>query len=80
MSTRRHVPGPAAAEAFTLGITSTAVAMFAGIFLLFWAELLTMVGAVAVVVLGVPVVLLVAACLLSVWLGYDKDAADVALS
>ena len=76
----RHTPGPAAAEAFSFGITITAIGTVAGVSLLVWAERLTTVGAVAALVFGVPVALLVASCLLSIWLGYDKDAVDVALA
>jgi hypothetical protein len=30
--------------------------------------------------LGLPVLLVVVSCVLSVWLGYDRDAVDTALS
>ena len=80
MSAIRHSPGPAAAEAFTLGIATAAVAALAAVAFLVWAGLLTVTGAVAALVLGVPLFLLVVSCLLSVWLGYNKDAVDVALS
>ena len=80
MSAIRYTPGPAAAEAFTFGIAIATITALAGIGLLLWFGLLTVVGAVATLLLGLPILLLVVSCLLSVWLGYDKDAFDVALS
>jgi hypothetical protein len=80
MSAIRHTPGPAAAEAFTLGIAIATTTALAGIGVLLWADVLTMTGALAAIALGLPVLLIVVSCLLGVWLGYDRDALDVALS
>ncbi|WP_256684380.1 hypothetical protein [Halococcus qingdaonensis] len=80
MSAIRHTPGPAAAEAFTFGIAITTVTTLAGIGVLVWTGVLTVIGAVATLLLGLPALLLIVSCLLSVWLGYDRDAVDVALS
>ncbi|EMA47914.1 hypothetical protein [Halococcus saccharolyticus] len=80
MAAIRHSPGPAAAEAFTLGITTAATLGLAGLWLLVWTDVLTLLGAIFVAFFGLPVLLVVVSCLLSVWLGYDKDAVDTALS
>jgi hypothetical protein len=80
MSAIRHTPGPAAAEAFTLGITIATITALAGIGFLVLTGMMTVVGALAAIVLGLPTLLVVVSCLLSVWLGYNRDAFDVALS
>jgi hypothetical protein len=80
MTTLRHSPGPAAAEAFTFGIATAATVTLAGVWSLFSVGVLTLFDVIFVVVVGLPMVLLVVSCLLSAWLGYDKDAYDVALS
>jgi hypothetical protein len=80
MTTLRYSPGPAAAEAFNFGIAATTTISLAGLWMLFSVGLLTVTGVLLAVVLGLPVLLVVASCLLSVWLGYDRDAYDVALS
>lgn len=80
MTTIRHSPGPAAAEAFSLGITTTATLCLVGLWVLFEVGVLALHAAVLAAVFGVPIALLIASCLLSIWLGYNKDAVDVALS
>ena len=80
MSSLRHSPGPAAAEAFTLGIATTVISTLAGLWMLLQFGMLTLFDAILTAVLGLPVLLVVVSCLLSVWLGYDQDAIDVALS
>ncbi len=80
MSAIRRSPGPAAAEAFTLGIATTLTGVVAAVVALVWFDVLTLAGAFASLLMGLPLAALFAACLLSVWLGYDKDATDVALS
>jgi hypothetical protein len=80
MSTLHHVPGPAADEAFRLGLAVTTVATVAVLAALVWIDSMTLLGAALSMVLGLPIVLFATACLLSVWLGYDKRAVDVALS
>lgn len=71
MATIRHSPGPAAAEAFRLGIVTVTTVVLVGLWFLFWADLLTVFEVLFAVVVGVPVLLVVVSCLLSVWLGYN---------
>jgi hypothetical protein len=73
-------PGPAADRAFALGLRGTVVGVLLGIGLLYLAGVLTARDAVLAVVLGAPVAIILASCVLGVWLGYSKDALDVALS
>jgi hypothetical protein len=80
MSGLHYSPGPAAEEAFTLGIAAAVSISFAGLGYLFWADMLTLTGLILTTVLGLPVLLIVVSCLLSVWLGYNKDALGTALS
>jgi hypothetical protein len=80
MSTLRHSPGPAAAEAFKLGIATATTVALAGLWLLFWTDTLTPLITIFSMIMGLPIFLLLVSCLLSVWLGYNKDAFDVALS
>ena len=80
MTAIRHSPGPAAAEAFALGIKTTLIGMLATVTGFVWIDVLTLTGAFAILLIGLPPVYLLAACLLSVWLGYNKDAIDVVLS
>ncbi|GAA0465932.1 hypothetical protein MUK72_06370 [Halococcus dombrowskii] len=80
MTAIRHTPGPAAAEAFTFGIAITTLTTLAGIGVLVWTGMMTVIGAVAALLLGLPTLLVIVSCLLSVWLGYNRDAVDVALS
>ncbi|EMA27779.1 hypothetical protein [Haloarcula japonica] len=74
MDTITLSPGPAAAQAFRLGIIASAVCGLAGIATLYWLGVLTPVFAGYVLVLLFPVYLVFAATALSVWLGYNKDA------
>ena len=73
MTTIRTSPGPAAAYAFRLGILARAIVGLVAIGVLYW------VGAVGPFVAGFtlvmlfPVYLVLAAVVLSRWLGYDKD-------
>lgn len=70
-------PGPAAAQAFRLGIVASAVSGLAGIAVLYWIGVLTPVFAGYTLVLLFPVYLVFAATALSVWLGYNKDATSL---
>ncbi len=79
MSTLHHVPGPDADEAFRLGLAAAAVGALSLLAVLVWVGTVTLLGAAFVALFGLPVLLVVAACVLSVWLGYDKRPADVAL-
>lgn len=74
MATLLSPPGPAADEAFTLGLAMTAAVGVAGVGVLFWIEAVTPIGALLALFLGLPVVLIVVSCLLGVWLGYNDDA------
>ncbi|KAA9404239.1 hypothetical protein Har1131_15555 [Haloarcula sp. CBA1131] len=74
MDTIHLSPGPAAAQAFRLGIIASAVGGLAGIATLYWLDVLTPVFAGYALVLLFPVYLVFAATALSVWLGYNKDA------
>jgi hypothetical protein len=67
----RREPGPAANRAFTLGLVAALVTGGAVIGLLFWSDTLDVVGVVLAVVLGLPIVGVLASCVLSIWLGYD---------
>jgi ethanolamine transporter EutH len=66
-------PGPDAGHAFRLGIAASAVVGLAVIAILYWTGALAPVIAGFVLVVIFPVYLVVAAAVLSVWLGYDKD-------
>lgn len=74
MDTIHLSPGPAAAQAFRLGIVASAVGGLAGIATLYWFDILTPLLAGYALVLLFPVYLVFAATVLSVWLGYNKDA------
>ena len=76
----RHSPGPAAAEAFTLGIATATTLGLTGLWILVRTGALGLPGAVVAAALRLPVLLVVVSCVLSVWLGYDRDAVDTALS
>lgn len=77
MDTMHLSPGPAAAQAFRLGIVASAVGGLAGIAILYFLGVLTPVFAGYALVLLFPVYLVFAATALSVWLGYDKDATSL---
>jgi hypothetical protein len=74
MAAPRKAPGPAAARAFRTGIAVAGIAWLAALGLLYWTGALTplLVGFALVVLF--PVYLLLAAAVLSKWLGYDRDA------
>jgi len=80
MSSLHHVPGPAADDAFRFGLTVAAVGGLSLLAVLVWVGSVTLLGAALVALFCLPVLLVAAACVLSVWLGYDKRAVDVALS
>ena len=77
MAPPRKSPGPAADRAFRTGILVAAIGALAVVGLLHWNGTLTplLVGFALVVLF--PVYLLVAASVLSKWLGYDRDASDL---
>lgn len=74
MSSPLVSPGPAAAEAFNLGLWSTATVVTVAVTILYANGHLSAAGALLVVVLGLPVCLIVVSCALGVWLGYDNQA------
>jgi len=73
MEANRKNPGPAAAQAFRLGVLVGAVIGLAAIALLFWTGVLTVPAAGYTLVFLFPVYLVFVAVTLSRWLGYDKD-------
>lgn len=75
----RHVtsPGQAAHQAFDTGLRCAIVVGLAGIGLLYWADVLTLFGVGFTLVVLFPTYLLVAAAVLSKWLGLDKGAEDL---
>ncbi len=77
MEASRKSPGPAADRAFRTGVRAAAAGALAGLALLYWFEVLSpfLVGVTLVVLF--PVYMLVVASALSVWLGYDRSAADL---
>lgn len=77
MDTIHLSPGPAAAQAFRLGIVASAVGGLGGIATLYWLGVLTPLFAGYVLILLFPVYLVFAATALSVWLGYNKDTTSL---
>ncbi|MFB6168415.1 MAG: hypothetical protein ABEJ43_06160 [Haloferacaceae archaeon] len=77
MDTIRFEPGPAAAQAFRLGIYVGGVAGLAVIGLLYWTGSigLAMTGYALLVLF--PVYLILVAVVLSRWLGYDRDVTSL---
>jgi hypothetical protein len=79
MDTVHHSPGEAAEQAFTLGLVAAMVLGVAGVVFLLWVRILTVMTAVLASVIGLPILLIIASCLLSVWLGYNRNALDSAI-
>ena len=77
MEKLRKSPGPAAAYAFRLGMYAGAIIGLAAIGALFFVGALSPVLLGYALVLLFPVYLVVVATVLSVWLGYDQDAASL---
>ena len=69
-------PGPAARRTFSLGLRLTMVVMLAAIGFGYWLDLLTVRDVVLSLLLAVPVAYVLASCLLSVWLGFDRRIPD----
>jgi len=67
-------PGPAAAHAFKLGLRAGAIIGLATIVALYYFGVIELVLAGYALLLLFPVYLVFVAAVLSVWLGYDKDA------
>jgi hypothetical protein len=74
MSTVQTSPGPDADRAFRLGTIASAVALLATVGALYWTGIATLLAVVCVLVAVFPVYLVLVAAVLSVWLGYGKDA------
>ncbi|MFB6244483.1 MAG: hypothetical protein ABEH80_10310, partial [Halobaculum sp.] len=73
----KSVRGPNAHAAFRLGTIAAGVVGLGFTGVLYWLGVLTMVEAGYTVVLVLPVYLVFAATLLSVWLGFDRDPTDL---
>jgi len=74
-----HSPGEAAEQAFTLGLIAAMVLGIVAVVFLLWVRILTVMTAVLASVIGLPILLIIASCLLSVWLGYNRSALDSAI-
>ncbi len=77
MSKVKTAPGPNAQGAFQLGIFAAVSVGVAGLGILYFVGRLSLAHLGVSVLLGGPIYLLVVAILLSIWLGYDKDASDL---
>ena len=77
MTTLRRTPGPAARSAFRLGMLAAAVVGLAAVGAGYLGGALAAATALYVLFALFPVYLVVVASVLSVWLGYDKDATDL---
>ena len=75
--TLKTSPGPAAEQAFRTGMIAAALVGLVGICVSYWMGMLALTLAGYMLVVLFPVYLVVAASLLSVWLGYDTDATDL---
>ncbi|MFC6836743.1 hypothetical protein [Halomarina ordinaria] len=80
MGATRHTPGPDADAAFRLGLLATTALAFGGVGLLLITGQVDLLAAVLTFVFGLPLLLLVVACLLSIWLGYTKEPVDALLT
>lgn len=77
MSDPRASPGHAAGQAYETGLRAAAVAGLAVVGSLYWFDQITPFAAVFTLVVLFPTYLLVAAAVLSKWLGLDKDVTDL---
>lgn len=66
-------PGPMADQAFQFGQVATVTGTVLGIGLLFWLDFISLQVALMALFLGLPVVFIIASCLLGVWLGYNRE-------
>jgi len=67
-------PGPAAAQAYRLGLRAGAIVGLGAIAALYYFGVIELILAGYALLLLFPVYLVFVAAGLSVWLGYDKDA------
>jgi hypothetical protein len=77
MTTPKVAPGASAHHAFRLGIAAAASIGLAGTGALYWTGVLTTPMLAFTLLLCFPVYLVLAASVLGVWLGFDKDATDL---
>lgn len=70
-------PGASARSAFRLGLLAAAVAALAAVGALYRTGAMSLVAVGYVLLVLFPVYLVFVASVLSVWLGYDKDASDL---
>ena len=77
MTTLKRTPGPAARSAFRLGVLAAAVVGLAALGAGYLGGVLTTTTALYVLFALFPVYLVLVASVLSVWLGYGKDATDL---
>jgi hypothetical protein len=77
VNTLRKRPGPAAAAAFKLGMLAAAVLGLAVIGVLYWTGAIDLLLVGYGVLLLFPVYMVVAASVVSVWLGYAEDTSSL---
>jgi len=77
MPTVKRTPGPAARSAFRLGMVAAVVGGLSVLAALYLHGALTATTGLYVLLALFPIYLVIAASVLSVWLGYDKDATDL---
>jgi len=77
MTTLKRTPGPAARSAFRLGMLAAAVVGLTILGACYMQNVLTTTTALYVLFALFPIYLVLAASVLSVWLGYDKDVTDL---
>lgn len=75
MSSVSVAPGPAAARAFRLGVICAAALWVGAVGVAVWIGVVSPLAAGVALAVLFPAYLVVVAAVLSVWLGYDKDAA-----
>jgi len=66
-------PGPLADQAFRFGLATTVVISIAVTGWVFWLGHITLPHALMAIFLGLPVLFILVACVLGVWLGYNQE-------
>lgn len=77
MASLKVSPGPSAHYAFRLGMIAAAIVGLAGIGLLYWLGVFSSLVGGGILLIMFPVYLVIIASILSVWLGFGKDATDL---
>lgn len=77
MTTVKRTPGPAARSAFRIGMVAAAVGGLSVLGALYLHGALTATTGLYALLALFPVYLVIVASVLSVWLGYGKDATDL---